>query len=130
MNFKCIVLWAVLLSCLSCNKKEVQETQFDFLFQNTWVHVVEDISEFEVFKNKQSHVFQPTWFRFEFTLKKGGTCDYLVLAPNDAHYFTTGKWRFIQQDLNLQILDLQGNIIHNFRIEDLDSETLIALRLK
>lgn len=62
-------------------------------------------------------------FRSEFIFNEDGTCRFLVLAPNDAHYWADGTWR--RDDADRSVVHVSSSVRNfSFRILELDSTVL------
>lgn len=64
------------------------------LFQH-WVRSDEEErpgTEEQVFRPAESREFPRRRFRMAYKFAENGDCEWLYLAPNDAHTFKTGKW--------------------------------------
>lgn len=99
------------------------------LLTNYWVHSIEEQAN----PNDQILIFRPqgykdfpiSWFRETYQLFPGGSCNYLVLHPADAHYMEEGTWTFVNQDkLVIQIKDPLGNTQIKFQVLSLSKNKL------
>ena len=68
--------------------------------------------------------FSTSWFRQVYEFKSDNVCKYLVLSPNDAHYFEEGTWEYDTNDNLLKIFDQNGNSIAEYRIVELNENIL------
>lgn len=65
-------------------------------------------------------------FRSQFIFNEDGTCRFLVLAPNDAHYWADGTWQRDAGDpMIVHISSPDGDF--SFRILELD-DTILRIR--
>jgi len=77
-----------------------------------------------VYRGCQSQSFPASRFRQVFEFRADFTCDYLVLASNDAHYFQEGRWNFNEERKEVSIMDLEGNALMSFVIIDANQESI------
>lgn len=67
--------------------------------------------------------FPASWYREVLIFSKDKTCNYLVLAANDAHYFKKGKWSLIDSKENIvAIFDSAGTVYKKFHIKELEQD--------
>lgn len=102
----------------------------EYLYQH-WVHSFEEQGQTdknEVYRPANFKQFRPTRFRMQYIFHKSGDCDWLWLAPNDAHGFRPGKWRVDPNDKSaLQIITAQETI--SYRITELERDILRLARI-
>ena len=70
--------------------------------------------------------FPTVWFRDNYIFKADSVIDWLFLAPNDGHYFKTGKWWISSPEegiLSIQFEPDQEGSSH-FQILELNDSTL------
>lgn len=70
----------------------------------------------------------PSWFRQSYSFTKDGRCDYLVLAPNDAHYVEEGSYKLKNDNSLLEIKDKNGELLVSFVIRSLSEDRLVLKR--
>lgn len=69
--------------------------------------------------------FTSSRFRAKFEFNKNGQCSFLVLAPDDAHYMTTGSWKFIDNQRSILIIkDTAGKIVYQYKIVSVSNDML------
>lgn len=68
--------------------------------------------------------FPASRFRFRMELNDNGSCSYLHLASNDAHYMAPGSWTYNEQNNHLEIWDQKGNLIRKFKVLDLQKDLM------
>ena len=79
-----------------------------------------------IYRPSDYKTFPAARFREVFQLQEDGVCTFWVLAPNDAHYFTTGIWQFNQKKNILVIEDQSLDIRYRFKVLEL-SENLLRM---
>lgn len=72
--------------------------------------------------------FPPSRFRFKVELNEGGSCKYLHLASNDAHYMAPGTWSYNERDQYLEIADQKGNLIKRWKILNLQNDIMEVVK--
>jgi len=100
----------VLLFCISslsifnsCGRNLTSNS--DSLIINCWTDSHEEATHdgSDIYRPCDFKAFPPSRYRNAFTLKEDGTCNYLVLAPDDAHHFLDGKWELSNLILELKV---------------------------
>jgi hypothetical protein len=119
-NLKWITALALaLLGLISCQKDNDLEGNQDLLM-GCWTHSLEEdsISGIETYRRCDYKDFAPTWFRQTYILRENQECDYLVLAPNDAHFIETGSWLWDEESRMLNIIGENGEELKIFQIDN------------
>lgn len=83
----------------------------------------------QIFRPSDYKTFPLARFRNVFHFKPNGKCDFWVLAPNDAHYFTTGTWSFLENKNLLVIEDKSLDIVYRYKVIRI-SENLLEMELE
>ena len=120
-NLKWIgVLALSLLGLISCQKEENLERNEEVLM-GCWIHSLEEdsIAGIETYRRCDYKDFAPIWFRQTYILRENQECDYLVLAPNDAHFVETGSWQWDEESRMLNILKQDGSEVKILEINNL-----------
>lgn len=120
-NLKWITALALaLLGLISCQKENDLERNEDLLM-GCWTHSIEEdsIAGIETFRRCDYKDFDATRFRQTYILRSEQECDYLVLAPNDAHYVETGSWNWDEESRMLNIMDKDGAEFKIFEINNI-----------
>lgn len=68
--------------------------------------------------------FPASRFRFRMELNENGSCNYLHLASNCAHYIAPGSWTFNAQNKHLEIRDQKEQVIWTFKILNLHKDVM------
>ena len=84
----------------------------------------ENTTEFQVFHPCDHMTFPASWFRFSMVLKENGACEWLYLAPNDAHHMRPGTWKFFEGSNTLKIYNEEGQEIGNYQIVEIGKDQL------
>lgn len=123
---KTLALLFSILLLFACNKSEELKDNPEQLLLKTWVHSLEEETQknLHIFRPSDFKEFPPTWFRQTFTLRNDKTCQYLVLAPNDGHYFEEGFWVYEDSSKSLKIFDKNHKAVLHYTIMYLDNELM------
>lgn len=118
---------AILLSACSLVDHSSEAVTPEYLTQH-WVHSFEEEGrEILFFRPKDFKEFAPSRFRMEYIFERGGACDWMYLAPNDAHGFKSGNWWVDPQDATILHVE-QGDRTITYRIVEL-SKNLLRMEL-
>ena len=84
------------MSFFSCeDNTELMTTLPDSLIDRVWIHAHEDDKNtLAVYRPADVITLPISRYRQTFLFNADQTCDYSVLAPNDAHYGEKGYWNF------------------------------------
>lgn len=122
---KKILLLLLPVSLLTFSGCDSSVDDTNVLLLKTWVHSYEESSDgIQVFRPDGSQKFPITRFRSVMELNPEGVCRYLVLAPNDAHYFATGTWSYDDKTKELKIYNISGQLYRNFVVVTLTKDIL------
>lgn len=72
----------------------------------------------QIFRPAASRKFPPSRFRMAYKFTAKGDCEWLFLAPNDAHHFKKGKWMLDEADKTLLKITKDG-VTSSYRIVEL-----------
>ena len=79
----------------------------------------------QIFRPRDYKEFPLSRYREQLKFTQDSNCSYLVLAPNDAHYFQNGKWSFVNREKNIiEILDSSGAAYKKFQVIELKQDLL------
>lgn len=104
----------------------------DELLLGSWTSSYEDKKKWddpEVFLPTDSKDSPPSRFRMRYIFNKDGSCQYLYLAPNDAHKMVEGTW--LRKGNEVHITDKAGKKQRDvsFEIVEIDEDKLRTTRL-
>ena len=102
----------IIINCNSVESKSTDKIDINFLIKE-WKRSFEE--------------FPPARFRQTYDFMEDYTCKYLVLSPNDAHYFEEGTWRYDSENKILEITTSQNNIVIKYRITNLSEDLLTMI---
>lgn len=113
----------------SCDEEQVYPVGLD---QNLtgieWTRSLEEEADPnampQIYRPEDYADFTATRFRQTFQFNTDKSCEYKVLAPNDAHYTTTGSWAMDTSRV-LTIFDESENQIFEFEIVRLTDNKLV-----
>lgn len=122
-----LFLLVVLVSCEEKSNPVSSEVNYEY-FYNSWTRSYEEETNndsIKLFRPNDYKEFSISRYREILIFKQDNSCSYLVLAPNDAHYFQSGKWNLINQEKNIiTIFDSTNTIYKNFQITELKQDIL------
>lgn len=101
----------------SCN-----EAENDSLKQ-CWV-LSEKSNGFQIYYPCGDERIQASRFSPTYNFHDNNKCEYLVLSPNDAHYFTDGFYEFDAETSILTVESTNKDLIAKFKILDLTENQL------
>ncbi len=85
-----------------------------------WTHSYEeDDSTATIFRPSNSMEFPVSRYRQVYNFGTDSTCQYIVLAGNDAHGYQTGTWTYAETSKILSISDKYGDALRQFEIVEL-----------
>lgn len=95
------------------------------LLEKSWSQSYEEnTSEFNIYRPSYSTDFPQSRYRQVLNIKENNTCDYLVLAPNDAHYFKNGSWEYDEKTNILKIFTDNFDVLYVFKVIELKHDFL------
>lgn len=131
-----IILGVLVFTFISCHKSENVVTNVNAnnistdLLKNHWVRSdEEEIDSVRLFRPNDYKEFPVSRFRQIYNFKDSGKCAYLVLAPNDAHYFDEGTWKYDANNQTLEIIDSNNSIVNRYKIVSLTKYSLKMVRI-
>lgn len=97
------------------------------LLINCWKHSYEEdpAGDVDLYRPCDSMEFPLSRFRGTITFKENGECEYLVLSPNDAHYFQSGRWEFVEETQTILIRDEHEAVVKELQVVELVSGRLV-----
>lgn len=131
MQKKIFLVCFLIVTVFGCNETINDNINtFDLrLLYKEWKHSYEEVTDsVQIYRPSDFKEFQASWFRQVYEFKSDNICNYLVLSPTDAHYFEEGIWSYSSTDQLLKIFDINGNIITEYKIVELN-ENLLKLIL-
>jgi hypothetical protein len=98
-------------------------------FYNCWKASLEEddnVTGFEIkaYRPCDYKEFRPSLYRQTFSFNRNGTCLYLRMAANDAHYNAEGKWYYRRRDGLITIKDSQDKVVFKIRVRHLDKNKM------
>ncbi len=123
INFLLVLFNVTIL--ISCQKKSEPQGFPIELIEKTWKHSYEENTSenYEIYRPENYQDFPESRFREVFHFKSNGECEYLVLAPNDAHYMATGNWTYDNKNKQLKIKK-ENEVKFIFEIVELSGDLL------
>ena len=92
-------------------------------FFNCWRASYEEDDEKTNIKNYRPcdyKEFRAAMYRQSITFDKNGQCDYLQLAPNDAHFFVKGKWSYNKKRKMVTVKDDKDKVVYKFKVNGIE----------
>lgn len=101
----------------------------DPLLINCWKYSYEETTSdnSKVYRPCDSMEFPPSRFRSTFIFKENNDCEYLELAPNDAHFFKNGSWEYESESRIILIKDEGNQVIQKLVVMDLTADKLVVV---
>jgi len=124
MKIVAIILVFIILAFSNCSpKNNCSKINLDQLY-NSWAYESEDdvtgvVSFLPKRQNMRRRRFTQT---YEFL--KNSSCNFSVLAPNDAHYVSEGSWFLDSKTCKLQVKNPDNIVVSEFIIVHLSEEKL------
>lgn len=114
-----ILIAILVLSSLACSSTKKVKVNDELV--GCWLHDREseqEGSDFKLFAPCTSKTFPASRFRNMYQFKEDGTCNWLVLSPNDAHYLQDGTYSI--EDGILEIYNLKKDLIlkNTYKLEE------------
>lgn len=106
------------------------EVDVELLAQH-WVHSREEErpeSGGQIYRPAGFRQFPPSWFRMQYVFHEEGACEWLYLAPNDAHHFRPGTWWFDRDEEDVLHI-AEGDRTVSYRIVELTPDLLRLIQL-
>ena len=92
-----------------------------------WIHSYEEENDptIAIYRPKDSRSWPPSRFRGEYRFQENGSCSWLTLAPNDAHYITNGICDYPENGGNvITIHKTSGEKVYELTILELSDSIL------
>ncbi len=127
-----LFLLFVVFFLVSCNTTDIQDSGEINIVQlkKEWTHSFEeDYNSVRVYRPSNYKEFQAAWFRQIYFFENNNKCSYLVLAPDDGHYFNQGIWYYKPDTQALTILDSLEQVVIKYKIIELSDEILKLIQL-
>jgi hypothetical protein len=110
----------------SCNSNKIEKP--NPLLLKCWIASYEESNS-----NIEPYIYRPCdykdftiiWYRNSFTLKEDWTCEFLVLAPNDAHYFIEGTWELNESNDVITLYDFDEKVLAQHEIIEIEEDLLL-----
>jgi len=118
-----IIFLFFIMSIISCKQDETNNSPF----LNCWIHSYEEDNADEIkhYRPCDYMEFAPSRYRNSFDLKENGSCTFLVLAANDAHYSENGTWNYNAETKILQIQNEDNMIVYEFEVLEIETDKLV-----
>ena len=127
-KLKYVLICGALIMVVSCNLEGGPYVALETadLVDTCWIHSQEeDIPPNDkVYRPCDYTNFAPSPFRGMFTFMEDGLCEYLVLAPNDAHYFEMGRWEYYESSRILRIWNNENESIAEHEVLGFEEDKL------
>lgn len=95
-----------------------------------WKHSREEETDsIQIYRPVDYKEFPASRYRQAYIFADSGKCKYLVLAPNDAHYFKNGTWSYSEGEQILIIYDSYQDVINKFKIISVTNDLLKFVKL-
>lgn len=122
LGFIFLISISSFFSCSSENPESI-----DPILVECWTHSHEESSGNEpaIFRPCDFKTFPFSRYRSRFTLRDDGTCDYLVLAPDDGHFVVEGSWSLNAVRDSLIIVDEDSQVLLEKMIVEVKEDKLI-----
>jgi hypothetical protein len=121
--YKVIILSIAII--LTCCEKEKDTFQISML-KKSWTHSYEENTSenYDIYRPSDYKIFPASHFRHVFYFKDNNVCDYLVLAPDDAHYMEEGIWEFNEKTNIIRVMNMESDILFKLEIIELSDDLL------
>jgi hypothetical protein len=121
------VLLLALSILTSCTKEKSLAQKSDDYLLKEWVHSYEEetSTEEQIYRPFDLIGYPLSRYRNFYFFKENQVCEYLELAPNDAHQVRTGSWELVSGTDILIIRDKSGQPIATMEIIELTEDRLV-----
>lgn len=123
-----LLVLIVLLSSgkVSCKEDTLNEKN---MLIKSWVHSYEEDTDVQmVYRPIDAREFPPSRYRQVLIFDENNRCRYLVLAPDDGHYFEQGSWYYKETEKTIIIKNAQEEIKYSLKVVRLGSDILAVLK--
>ena len=130
MKKQFFILCMFLITGCNSNEVLVSDTTSTNLLKKQWVHSFEEESDsIQIYRPDNYKEFPAAHYRQKYNLAYDGRCKYLVLSPNDAHYFENGTWAYNENDQVLKICNTFEEVVVKFKVVALTEDLLMMLTI-
>ena len=134
MKVLSVGLLLILVFALSCKEKPTPaKVPIDMSsLTQSWTHSFEEESDsIALYRPSDYKNYPGARYRDNFDLQNDGSCNYMVLSPDDAHYSVRGTWSVrISDGTIVELRDTLGNIHYVLKVVELRSDLLRILKLQ
>ncbi|MEM8908248.1 MAG: hypothetical protein AAGD05_10420, partial [Bacteroidota bacterium] len=122
-----IFLLFIALLAFSCTSNNDETFSSDSLLIKCWTHAHEEdnADQLKIYRPCDYMDFPDSRFRGVYIFKEDGMCQYLTLAPDDAHYFELGQWEYDATSKKLVIFNSNNLILSTYDVYELETDKLI-----
>ena len=96
------------------------------LLEKSWTQSYEEnISEsYIIYRPSDYKDFPPSRYRQVYIFRDNKNCEYLILAPNDAHYMENGNWEYDAKNNIIKVMNSDFIVLYEFEIIELKDDLL------
>ncbi len=127
LKYLLLCLPLIFISCQEESNPAIYELDYGYLMKS-WTNSYEEeiaASLTKIFRPSNYKEYPSSWYREILKFSQDGTCSYLVLASNDAHYFENGKWVIVDGAKRIiSILKQSGAPYKKIQIVELKQDIL------
>ncbi len=111
---------------VACKTNDPVNNDYSALLIHCWTHSYEENTSenIEVYRHCDYMNFPASRYRQVYNFKENYECEFLVLAPNDAHYLEKGKWEYDENSKIIKILNFDNLVLKEFEINELTDNLL------
>ena len=95
----------------------------DVLLQKCWT-LAEPGENFQIFYPCGDERLRPTRFSPAYEFYADKQCRYKILSPNDSHNFKDGTYNYNVQKSTLDVMNVEGDLVAQFKILEITEEQL------
>lgn len=110
----------------SCTEEVQLVETFNTSLLNCWTHSYEEENNTEekIYRPCDFREFGPSRYRSTYIFEEDNSCQYLVLATNDAHFFQTATWELDEQTQVIVIKGANNEVIQEIEVIELAEDQL------
>ena len=110
----------------SCTEEVQLVETFNTRLLKCWTHSYEEENNTEdkIFRSCDFREFGPSRYRSTYIFEEDNSCQYLVLANNDAHFFQTATWELDEQTQVIVIKGANNEVIQEIEVIELAEDRL------
>lgn len=123
--------FALVPSSSALSSQIFTEINTDYLCQD-WVHSREEQKpndKAEIYRPKNSREFPASRFRMAYGFDNSGNCQWFFLAPDDGHYFKSGRWSIDSNDKTLLRIT-KDNRTEVYKVTELTKDILRMVQVQ